>query len=68
MYGADLCASRSIICDPNAREPMSTICQGLYDDDVSDMPLVFGICPDGNWLNATSGSCQEVEGLPRECS
>jgi hypothetical protein len=48
---------------------MSTICQGLlHDDDVTGVPLVTGICPDGNWLNTTTGACHEIVGLPRECS
>ena len=66
-FAADSCASRSVICDPDANERIESICRRLVNDpDDIGVPLVLGICPTEMWLNATSGLCQEIEGAPRE--
>lgn len=63
MCIADACASRSMICDPNAGGPWTTVCKGLMDDTSTDVPLMLAICPNDFVLNRTTGYCATDSGL-----
>lgn len=66
MCAADLCASRSIICDPKATNELASTCESLRDDISSDVPLLIATCGSGWFLNRTTGHCQIVTGAPGE--
>ena len=66
MCVADVCASRSIICDPKATKELASTCERLRDDISYDVPLMLAICPPLWFLNRTTGHCQIVTGAPGE--